>query len=149
MTSEIQSKTFLTPDEQKQVEEAIAQAELKTSAEICLVIAKHCWGDIKDKAFRLFHKHGLDQTAERNAVMIMIVTTNRELLIFGDKGIHEKVSDHFWVDVKDAMVNHFKTGNHVQGIIQGVHEVADQLIEHFPRQSDDVNELSNEVIHED
>jgi uncharacterized membrane protein len=40
---------------------------------------------------------------------------------------------------------HFKKGNLADGIIEGVLDAGQQLKEFFPYQSDDVNELSNDI----
>jgi uncharacterized membrane protein len=43
------------------------------------------------------------------------------------------------------MLSHFKNGNFKQGLIDGVLRAGEQLKKHFPYQSDDINELSNEI----
>ncbi len=131
------------------IAEAVAVAELRTSAEVKVIITRYCWSDIHQKAQTLFHKHGLHQTKDRNAVMILLVLVNREFLVYGDKGIHEKVDDGFWIEVRDAMQDRFRNGELVEGILAGVERVGEQLAAHFPRAENDVNELSDEVVHED
>ena len=94
---------FLSAEEAHQVKEAIGDAEKRTSAEIKLVVARHCWGDIYQKARHIFVKHELDKTERRNAVLILLIVTNREFLIYGDQGIHQKVGQTFWDDVRNVM----------------------------------------------
>ena len=72
---------------------AVAAAELRTSAEVKVVVARHCWTDLRDKAKSLFQQHELHKTADRNAVMVLLVLANREFLVYGDRGIHEKVGE--------------------------------------------------------
>jgi uncharacterized membrane protein len=142
-------KHLLSDDDARRVRDAIADAESKTSAELKLIIARHCWGDIRDKAHTLFIKHGLDQTQQRNAVMILLVTTNREFLVYGDQGIHEKVGDAFWQATRDVMAHRFKAGAIGDGLVAGIEQIAARLGEHFPITTDDVNEISNEVAYDD
>jgi uncharacterized membrane protein len=40
-------------------------------------------------------------------------------------------------------------GQLVEGILAGVEQVCEQLVKHFPRVEHDVNEISDEVVHED
>ena len=101
-------KDFLTPEESRRLAAAIARAEKQTSGEIKVVLVRHCWTDIRARAARTFKKLNLDKTAARNCVMIMLVLTNREFLIYGDEGIHEKVGQDFWNDVRDLMLDKFK-----------------------------------------
>ena len=83
----------LSKETQDRVAEAIAAAERKTSAEVKVIVLHYCWTDIRNKAQALFAKHKLRETKDRNAVMILLVLANREFLVYGDKGIHERVDD--------------------------------------------------------
>ena len=142
-------KKFLTEEEAKCIAVAVKEAENRTSAEIKLVIARHCWTDIKVKAARVFKKIGLDKTKQRNCVLILLVTTNREFLIYGDQGIHEKVGQNFWDDIRSQMVNRFKDDAFGDGICEGIKLIGEKLAQYFPYQADDQDEISDEVAYED
>ncbi|MAE63429.1 MAG: hypothetical protein CMJ18_04085 [Phycisphaeraceae bacterium] len=139
---------LLTAAESAELAAVVRDAEARTSAEIRVVITRHCWGDLRAKGQRLFRRHGLDATAGRNAVMILLVAANREVLVYGDNAIHERVGPRFWVEVKDLMVERFSTGDVVGGLREGVLRVGERLVEHFPRADEDVNELDDGVIDE-
>ena len=96
-------RKFLADGETAAVNTAVGEAERKTSAELKVVIARHCWGDLKAKARNLFGELGLDKTEKRNCVLVLLVTTNREFLIYGDEGIHARVGQGFWDDVCEQM----------------------------------------------
>jgi uncharacterized membrane protein len=140
---------FLHESEKTQIENAVSFAESTTSAEVKVVIVRHCWSDIRKKAASIFKKHQLDRTAQRNCVLILLVTTNREFLIYGDEGIHQKVGQDFWEDVRDEMIASFKRDRFGDGLAAAVRQVGEKLGDHFPRQRDDVNEVSDEVIHDE
>jgi uncharacterized membrane protein len=140
---------FFSEQERASIDAAIKQAEGRTSAEIKLVVARHCWTDLKTNAAALFRKLGLDKTAERNCVLILLILTNREFLIYGDQGIHEKVGQGFWDDVRDLMANHFRNDEFSQGLCEGVAMIGEKLARHFPRRPDDKNEISDEVVYEE
>ena len=148
MSRSTNPKHFLNSEEEQLIATAIAKAESRTAAEIKLVIARHCWGNIRDKARRIFYKHGLHNTAQRNAVLILLILTNRELLIFGDKGITEKVGVDFWVEARDAMFREFRDDKMGEGIRDGIRIIGDKLASFFPHQSDDVNEIPDGVGYE-
>ena len=131
------------------VSASVSDAEESTSAEIKVIVLNHCWIDIREKARKLFLKYGLFKTQRRNAVMILLVLANHEFLVYGDKGIHEKVTDEFWLHVRDEMQARFREGKLVEGVCEGVKQVGEKLADFFPRMDDDQNELSDEVIHED
>lgn len=142
-------KKFLTEKETEQVANTIKEAENQTSAEIKLVVARHCWIDIKSKAAHIFKKFGLDTTKQRNCVLILLITTNREFLIYGDQGIHEKVGQDFWEDTSNQVINKFEAGAFGDGICEGIKLIGEKLAYYFPYQADDKNEVSDEVAYED
>jgi uncharacterized membrane protein len=43
------------------------------------------------------------------------------------------------------MLDEFKEGNMAQGLVKGIRMAGEKLKEHFPYQSDDVNELSDDI----
>jgi uncharacterized membrane protein len=142
-------KNFLSPEEKQLIESAIAATEKKTSAEIKVAICRHCWGDIKEKAMKIFAKHELHKTELRNCVLILLVIANREFLIFGDQGIHEKAGQELWDSVRNEMVEFFRQDKFGEGLAAGVEAVGEKLIEFFPCAEDDRNEIDNEVVYED
>ena len=141
-------KKFLSDDELYRVTTKVAAAENMTSAEIKLVIVKHCLTDIKRKALKIFKKYKLDQTAQRNCVLILVVTTNRQLLVYGDQGIHEKVGQNFWEEIEKSITVKFKENKMGDGLSAGIHLIGAKLAQYFPFQSDDTNEISDDVVFE-
>ena len=121
------------------------KAELNTSGEIRVHIDKKCKIDPIDKAIEVFEKLGMQNTELRNGVLIYVATSNKKLAIIGDEGINNAVSENFWDDIKDEMISHFKNGDFTAGLSNGIIKSGQQLKKHFPYQSDDVDELSNEI----
>jgi Predicted membrane protein len=138
-------KDLFTEDEQERIVFAIQQAETRTSGEIRLAIEEHCEGEPLDRAAIYFRRLGMDKTAQRNGVLIYMATVDHRFAIIGDSGISTKVPADFWSETKDLMLQHFKTGDLVQGLIEGIGHAAEQLERFFPRQDDDVNELPNDI----
>ena len=149
MSRSINPEDFLAPHEKEMIDVAISTAEEGTSAEIKLVLVKHCWSTPEDKAANLFIKNNLHKTGDRNCVMIMLVLTNREFVIFGDVGIDQKVGQDFWNDTKDLMVSYFKQNEFGNGLAKGIDKIGEKLQKFFPYKSDDKDEVSNEISYED
>lgn len=133
MSRSASPRTILDEYERQQLAEAVAEAEGRTSAEIKVVIARHSWGDIRSKAVRMFRKLGLERTAARNAVLILVATADREFIIYGDVGIHRKVGQEFWDNVRDVMAHSFAEGEFGQGLCDAVRLAGGMLERHFPR----------------
>jgi len=137
---------FLSDDELYRVTTKIEAAESMTSAEIKLVIVKHCLTSIKRKALKIFKKYKLDKTGQRNCVLILVVTTNRQFLIYGDQGIHEKVGQGFWEEVEKSIALKFRENKMGDGLSAGIHLIGTKLAQYFPFQFDDIDEISNDVV---
>lgn len=138
--------SFFTTEEQEAIANAIAQAEKATSGEIRVAMEKHCAGDPLESAKSYFAKLDMDKTAQRNGVLVYLAYADQKFAIIGDKGIDKVVPDDFWEATKVAMKAHFLGGNVAEGIIAGIVLAGEKLALFFPYQSDDINELSNEII---
>lgn len=147
MTRSTNPKKFLSETESANINSAIKNAESKTSGEIKLVMARHCWGKIETKAAKISRELGLGKTKERNCVLILFIVTNHEFFIHGDQGIHERVGQEFWNDIRDKMVDAFKQDEFGEGISQGVFLIGEKLSRYFPHQHDDIDEISDEIIY--
>lgn len=133
-----------------QITEAIRKAEENTSGEIRVVIIAHCeqglFGDTYAQARRAFSRLGMDNTKDKTGVLLLVVTEEQKFSIIGDTGIHEKLPPDYWEKQARILSSYFKNGRFADGISEVVAEVGKQLAAHFPRKSDDTNELPNEPV---
>jgi uncharacterized membrane protein len=143
-----QPEAFFTAEERAGIEAAIGKAERATSAELKLIVRGQRRGDIRQTAAELFREHHLDQTRQRNAVLILLVLAKREFLIYGDEGIHEKVGQSFWDDVREVMGAHFVRDDFGGGLQAGIERIGEKLKQYFPWTQEDINEIDNGIIHE-
>jgi len=138
-------EAFLTAQEEQEIVKAILTAENNTSGEIRVHIEPAASVDHYERAQEVFHLLKMDNTKDANGVLLYVAVNDRKFVIFGDKGINDVVSDTFWNDTKDVIQQHFKDGKFKQGIVEGVLKAGEELNAHFPWNSNDTNELSNEV----
>ncbi|WP_339715872.1 TPM domain-containing protein [uncultured Kriegella sp.] len=136
---------FLSAEEEKEIVQAILEAEKNTSGEIRVHIEPHTRLDHFDRAKEVFHLLKMNNTKEENGVLIYVAVNDRKFVIYGDGGINKVVSKDFWNTTKDVIETQFKQGNFKQGIIDGILKAGSELKSHFPWNSNDTNELSNEV----
>jgi uncharacterized membrane protein len=139
------SKTFFTAQEQDQIIESIRLAELNTSGEIRLHIEANCEGDAYERAKVVFEALSMHATEQKNGVLFYLAYAHHKFAILGDKGIHEKVSQQFWDAEKELLLTYFKQNKFVDGICLAITQAGEKLKEHFPYQSNDTNELSNDI----
>ncbi len=137
---------FLTPSQQEQVLAAIRSAELVTSGEVRVHIETNCLeNDVIERAKQVFADLGMHRTDLKNGVLFYLATDDRKFAVLGDKGINERVPDNFWNNVRDTMRAHFKKNEFAEGLSQGIQLAGEQLKMFFPRQANDINELSDDI----
>ena len=136
---------FFTVEEKASIKQAIQEAELNTSGEIRVHVESKCKGDVLDRAADVFYHLKMDKTKLRNGVLFYLAVKSQKFAIIGDKGINAVVPENFWQEIKEMMASHFKTGEFALGLSKGIEEAGNSLKQHFPYQSDDVNELSDEI----
>ncbi|WP_282036513.1 TPM domain-containing protein [Saccharicrinis aurantiacus] len=139
------AKDFFNKDERKLIVDAIKEAELNTSGEIRVHIDSKCEEDVMDRAAYWFEKLQMHKTELRNGVLFYLAYEDHKFAILGDAGINQKVDANFWEKDKETMLNYFKQGEFAKGLSEGIKLSGEQLKAHFPYQSDDVNELSDEI----
>ncbi|MBL7882995.1 MAG: TPM domain-containing protein [Bacteroidia bacterium] len=139
------AKNFFTEEQKQAIQQAIANAELNTSGEVRVHIEAKCKGDALNAAVETFDKLKMHKTALRNGVLFYIAVDDKKLAIVGDKGINETVPKGFWDTIRDTMLSHFKNQEFTEGLCKGIEMAGEKLKTHFPYQSNDKNELSNDV----
>lgn len=136
---------FLSAQEEAEVVEAIRLAEKNTSGEIRVHLEKSISIDLFERAMEVFHLLKMDNTKDKNGVLIYVAVKDKKFVIYGDQGINEKVPTDFWDSTKDIILENFKNGNNKGALVQGIKMAGDQLQKHFPYLENDENELSDEI----
>ena len=148
MFSFFNKKNFFTREENDRIVSAIREAEKRTSGEVRIFIeTKNPLVDPLERAALIFSKLKMEETDHRNAVLLYIATKHRELALYGDKGIHEKVGTDYWQNEVKMMLKHFSENHLVEGIVKCLKDVGETLAEKFPYiPTEDKNELPDEII---
>ncbi len=141
------SKTedFLTKQDEQEIVLSIVEAEKNTSGEIRVHIEEHSEKSPLDRAQEVFFELKMNETQDRNGVLFYICVSDKKFAIIGDKGINDLVEYDFWDCTKDTVIANFKEGNFKKGLVEGILQAGQRLKHYFPYQSDDTNELSNEI----
>lgn len=144
---------FLTSEEEQAVIEAIRTAEKNTSGEIRVHLeSKSVSQDNKeeamdafDRATDVFEMLKMQNTQERNGVLIYVAIDDRTLVIMGDEGINNVVPPNFWESTKDIIIDHFRKGEMKEGLVNGILKAGEQLKKHFPYKKGGDNQLPDEI----
>jgi len=139
------AKNFFTAEEKELIMKAIRAAEKASSGEIRVHIENFCRGNALVRAAFLFEKLEIHKTDHRNGVLIYLAINDRKFAVIGDGGINAVVEEHFWEDVKLLLSEHFKRGDFAVGLSKAIERTGVKLKKHFPYQTEDVNELSDDI----
>src|SRR6266446_5026477 len=132
----MRTKEFLSKLEHDRVVNAIRKAESNTSGEIRVFIQRgKLDGDPLVAAQKKFHQLRMQQTRERNAVLIFVAPRAHKFAVVGDKAIHVKCGDEFWRCLVDAMRVHFQNEKFSHALVEAIQEAGKALATHFPRTS--------------
>jgi uncharacterized membrane protein len=140
--------TLLTASDKQMLVEAIQLAEKHTCGEIRVYVeSKVGKKDALSRATEIFFKNKMNETRNRNGVLIYVAVRDKKIAIYGDQGIYEKLGLEFWYSQIQDMTGHFKETNYVQGIATVIKEVGNALSSHFPyNRATDINELPDEIM---
>ena len=141
-------KEIFSPEENELIIEAIRNAEKRTSGEVRVFVESRCrYVDPIDRAVEIFANLKMMETEHRNAVLLYVAIKDRQLAVYGDTGIHERVGKEYWVNAVRKILAEFNQHHYAQGIASCVKEIGESLYEHFPYDAkEDKNELPDEII---
>jgi putative membrane protein len=101
---------------------------------------------VHEAAFMQFYSSGLYKTRESNGVEIYLSLLERRVVVIGDSGIHAKMGNPHWDNVRDLIIRGISQGDICGGICGAIESCGKALAEHFPHRPDDINELPDQVI---
>ena len=127
-------KHFSKHVQHERIVTAIREAEKKTSGRIHVSIIPNHIDDPVVAAQVEFMRLGVNQSPERNGVLIFVAPRSHKFAVIGDEAVHAKCGDEFWRKLADAMSGYFRKGEFTPGIIHGVQKAGELLAEHFQRQ---------------
>ncbi|HPE86052.1 MAG: TPM domain-containing protein [Bacteroidia bacterium] len=139
------AKDFFNNIQKDTIRQAIMNAELDTSGEIRVHIENECPGEVMERAAFVFNKLNMHKTNKRNGVLFYLALRHRKFAIIGDLGINAVVPEKYWDNIKEQLIEKFAEGDFCNGLADAITQTGLQLKKHFPFQSDDENELNDEL----
>ncbi len=142
---------FFSEEDLKTISEEIGNIEKLTSGEIRLCVQEERGTAEKNKtprelAIQEFIILEMHKTKDRTGVLIHILVNERKFEIIADEGINKKIEEHMWNDIKEHMRTEFRQQHYLEGVLYCIRLIGEKLKQEFPCQTDDTDELSNDVI---
>jgi uncharacterized membrane protein len=141
-------KQFFPEEDSRLIVKAIRHAEKNTSGEVRVYVESRCsWVNAIDRAAEVFVSLKMDNTEQRNGVLVYVAIKDKQLAVYGDRGIHEKVGYEYWNKVVNEMLANFNSREYGKGIAECVIQIGEALRNYFPFERDiDKNELPDEIV---
>src|SRR5262249_21136639 len=120
----------------------------QTSGEIRVYVESRCrFVNPVDRAAEVFWLLKMEDTAQRNGVLVYVAIKDKQLAVYGDKGIHEKVGVSYWNQEVRMILEHFSKASNANAIKKIVMDIGEALRTHFPYDGDtDKNELPDDIV---
>ncbi len=106
-----------------------------------------------DQAFQVdsrsvieFYESNINRTRDATGVLIFVSMMERRAVVLADKAINDRVSKDTWTNVCNQLIAGIKKKNLGQAISFAVQECGKIMTPEFPIQSDDENELKDQLI---
>jgi uncharacterized membrane protein len=144
----LSKKDFFSKEEKNTIVSAIREAEQQTSGEIRVYVESRCrFVEALDRAAEVFTILKMHETTGHNGVLIYLAVKDRQLAIFGDYAIHEKVGGEFWTKEVMHMLTHFQNCQYAEATAKVIHDIGAALKYHFPYdRRNDINELPDDIV---
>ena len=100
---------------------------------------------VNRRALLFFGESGLFNTKDRTGVLIFISMREKRVELIADSGINDKVDQTAWTNIVENLIAKLKERQMVEGIVDAITACGYMLVEHFPIEPNDENELSDDV----
>ena len=100
----------------------------------------------QDRAIELFSQLRVWDTQHNTGVLIYLLLADRAVEIVADRGIQAVVDPQAWSTVCRQMEAAFSQSNFEAGVVAGVQAVTRLLVQHFPSDGHDRNELPDKPV---
>lgn len=96
---------------------------------------------VRLRAIHAFYERGLHRTRDENGILIFISLLERKVWILGDRGINAVIPAERWNSLASGLTAGIRDGHMSEALVTTIAEIGNILSKHFPRKTDDTNEL--------
>lgn len=102
---------------------------------------------VRERAIRAFFEKGLYRTKGESGILIFLSLLEHKVWILADRGINSKIPHDEWNDLARELSLGMRENRACAALCSVINSCGEELARHFPRQSDDTNELADHVLH--
>jgi len=135
---------LLHPNDQRKILSAVEAAERGTSAEFKVHVEATCRNP-DTRAREVFRLLNVARTEQRNGVLLFLTVHDRRCVILVDEAVRHLRASRPWRDIADRLMLDLRHGKIGHGVAHALTSLSQLMAPHFPRTSDDVNEVWDEI----
>lgn len=103
---------------------------------------------VQQRAVRAFYEKGLYRTRHETGILIFMSLLERKVWILGDRGINERIDPSSWSEMAADLARGIAGERRCAALCEAIDRCGAELSRHFPHQSDDTNELPDNLLTE-
>lgn len=137
----------------REIEHVIKASEADHTGEIRFVVEGGLDGaplfrgqSSRERAIELFSQLRMWDTQDNSGLLIYLLLADRAVEIVADRGISAKVSPNEWTRICREMETAFRQSDYARGVAGGLQSVTRHLVEHFPADGRNPNELPDKAV---
>ncbi len=137
----------------QRIEDSVKQSERSHRGELCVVLESSLgfWPLLRgqtarQRAHEVFAREGVWDTAENSGVLLYINWADHNIEVVADRGINAQVMQAQWEAICQVIEQSFRAGRFEDGVIDGIEQITALLTQHFPADSDNLDELSDRPV---
>lgn len=101
---------------------------------------------VRRRALVAFVEHDLTQARDHSGVLVFASIYERQVVVFGDRGVHEKLGEARWQEGRDLLLAGIRRGDPADGFCQAIARLGEEMARVFPRGADSAgNELPDQL----
>jgi uncharacterized membrane protein len=97
----------------------------------------------RERALEVFSLLRVWDTEENTGVLLYLQLLDRDIEIVADRGISRVIAHAQWEAICQRMEAAFRAGRYEAGMLEGINEVTELLVRHFPAGSANADELAD------
>ena len=114
----------------------------------CLIPKRRIAEAVHRRSLAAFTAHGLHYTRGHTGILILASLMERRVQVLADRGINEKVQPGAWDEIVRPLTSGLKSGDACAAFCAAIERCGQILAAHFPRPSDDRDELEDQLVTE-
>jgi putative membrane protein len=116
------------------------------SLKLAFVDRKRIDEAVRERAVRAFYEKGLYKTRDETGILIFLSLLEHKVWILGDRGIDRKIPRDRWQALARELSLGMRENRACEALCTVISACGEELGRHFPKKSDDTNELADDVI---